>query len=82
VAHGERQESAHARLEQRIEAGSGIGELAELRERNGALREAFEGEVVELALRREDYGWLEAVALEATARADADRLTQAGCRRA
>ena len=79
VAQRERQQRAHARVEQRIEAAGGIGELAQLRERDGALGEAFEREVVELALRGEDYCRLEAIALEAAAGADANALIQAGC---
>jgi hypothetical protein len=78
VAHRERQKRAHARLEQRIEAGSRIRELAQLRERDRALGKAFEREVIELALRRQDDRRLEAVTLEAAAGADADGFTQAG----
>jgi hypothetical protein len=79
MPHGEGQQRAHPRLEERIEAGRGIGELAQLRERDGALGQAFEREVVELALRGEDYCRLEAIALEAAAGADANALIQAGC---
>jgi hypothetical protein len=82
VAQRDRQQRADALLEQGIEACGRIGELSQLRERDGALGKAFQREVVELALRGEDYRGLEAVALEAGARADADglRLTQAGSR--
>jgi hypothetical protein len=81
MAQRERQERSHALFQQWIEAGSGIGELAQLRECDRALGKAFEREVVQLALRGEDYGRLEAIALEAAARADANP-TQAGSRRA
>jgi hypothetical protein len=81
VAHRERQQRAHARLEQWIESGGRIGELAQLRQRDGALGEAFERQVIELALRGEDRGRLQAIALEAAAGADANRFIQAGCRR-
>ena len=76
---------AHAALEQRIEAGGRIGELAQLRERDGALGEAFERQVIELALRGEDHRRLEAIALESAARTKPDEfrdLIQAGSRRA
>src|SRR5947207_13141917 len=74
VALADRQQRAEARFEQGIEAGARIGELAKLRERDGALGEALEPEIVELALRGEDHRGLQAIALEAGARANPDRL--------
>jgi hypothetical protein len=81
VAQRERQQRTHAHFQQRIEAAGRVRQLAQLRQRDGALGEAFEGEIVELALRGEDYRGLEAIALEAAARPDAD-LIQAGFQRA
>ena len=74
VAHGEGQQRAHARLEQRVEAGARVREPAQLGKRDGPLGEAFEHEVIELALRGEDDGGLEPVALEAAARPDAHAI--------
>lgn len=50
--------------------------LAELRERNRALPQAFEGEIVKLAALGEQERRLEAVACEPGAAADADGLNR------
>ena len=68
----QRQQAGHAPFEQRVVAVGRIVQPAQLRERDGALAEALQHQVVELAALGEDERGLEPVALEARAAADPD----------
>jgi hypothetical protein len=68
------QEQLQAPLQQQIISSFGIVTPAQLRQRDGALREAFKHEVVHSALLGEQHRRLQAIAREAGARADPHRL--------
>ncbi len=68
------QHRPHAGLQQRIVSGGGIHPLGPLRQGDGALRQAFEHQVVEAAMLDQLHRRFDPVAREAGARADTDRL--------
>ena len=75
--HTCRQHRFHAIGKQRIRSRARIASLCLLRQRNGALGETLEHEVVEVAAGRELDSRLDTIARESGAAADADRLHSA-----